>query len=70
MIFKLGRGLYLYKMNIKHGHVLTLTYFTTKSNLVAYVFEWGQLLQNHLMRNMAANDLTDRRFVKQKDPSF
>ena len=70
MIFKLGRGLHLYKMYIKDGHVLTLTYFTTRSNLIAYVFKWGQLLQNHLMRNITANDLTDRRFVKQKDPSF
>ena len=28
---------------------LTLTYFTARSNLVAYTFEWGKLLQSHLM---------------------
>ena len=29
--------------------VLTLTYFTARSHLVACVFEWGKLLHNHLM---------------------
>ena len=28
---------------------LTLTYFTSRSNWVAFTFEWGKLLQSHLM---------------------
>ena len=28
---------------------LTLTYFTARSNLAAYTFEWGKVLQSHLM---------------------
>ena len=42
MIWKLGmlhQGLKLYKANINDDPGLTLTYFTTRSNLVAYMFE-------------------------------
>ena len=42
MIFKLGmqhRGLKLYKVYINDDPVLTLTYFTTWSHLVACAFE-------------------------------
>ena len=51
MIWKLGmldQGLKLYKVIINDDPGLTLTYFTTRSNLVAYMFEWGKLLQSHL----------------------
>ena len=53
MILKLGmkyRGIKLYKVCINDNPWLTLTYFTTRSNLVAYVFEWGQLLSSHLVK--------------------
>ena len=52
MILKLGmlhRGLQLYKVYINDGPGLTLTYFTARSNWVAYTFELGKLLQSHLM---------------------
>ena len=54
MILKLGlqhQGLKLYKVciNVYPGLTLTLTYFTARSNWVAYTFEWGKLLQSHLM---------------------
>ena len=29
-------------------HVMSLTYFTTRSKLAAYAFEWGKLLKGHL----------------------
>ena len=29
-------------------HVMSLTYFTTRSKLAAYAFEWGKLLKCHL----------------------
>ena len=29
--------------------MLTLTYFTARSNLVSYAFIWGNLLESHLM---------------------
>ena len=53
MIWKLAigmlhQGLKLYKVNINDDPWLTLTYFTTRSNLVAYMFEWGKLLRSHL----------------------
>ena len=36
---------------------LTLTYFTVRSNLVDYKFEWGELLQSHSMgEKLAAKD--------------
>ena len=43
MILKLGmqhRGLKLYKIYINSDPRLTLTYFTARSNLVPYAFEW------------------------------
>ena len=52
MILKLGMyhwGLKLYKVYINDDPVLTVTYFTARSNWVAYTFEWGKLLQSHLM---------------------
>ena len=45
MILKLGMshmGLKLYKVDINEYPGLTLTYFTARSNLVAYTFEWGK----------------------------
>ena len=52
MILKLGmyyRGVKFYKVNINGDLGLTLTYLTARSNLVTYTFEWGKLLQSHLM---------------------
>ena len=52
MIFNRGMyhwGLKLYKVFINDDPGLTLTYFTTMSNWVAYTFEWDKLLQSHLM---------------------
>ena len=38
------------------------TYFTARFNLVPYVFEWGKLVQSHLMgKKLAENDQIDRR---------
>ena len=39
----------LYKPYINDDPGLTLTYFMARSNWVAYTFEWGKLLQSHLM---------------------
>ena len=49
MILKLGnamqyRGLKLYKVYINDEPMLTLTYFTARSNLVAFMFEWGKIV--------------------------
>ena len=47
MIWKLGmlhQGLKLYNVNINDDPGLTSTYFTTRSNLVASMFEWGKVL--------------------------
>ena len=52
MILKLGmkhRGFKLYKVYINDDPGLTLTYFTARSNWVTCTFEWGKLLQSHLM---------------------
>ena len=52
MILKLGMyhlGLKLYKVYISDDLGLTLTYFVAKSNWVTCTFEWGKLLQSHLM---------------------
>ena len=52
MILKLGMqhlGLKLCKDNINDDPGLTLTYFTARSNWVTCMFEWGKLLQSHLM---------------------
>ena len=54
----------------KDGPVLTLTYFTARSNLPAYAFKWVNLLQSPLKRKLAAKDQIDRRFMflKKKIP--
>ena len=52
MTLKLGmyhKGLKLYKVCINDDPGLTLTYFTARSNWVDYTFEWGKLIQNHLI---------------------
>ena len=52
MILKLGmqhQKLKLYKVYINDDPGLTLTYFMARSNWVAYIFEWGKLLQSYLM---------------------
>ena len=52
MILKLGMqhwGIMFYKFYISDDPGLTLTYFMAKQNLVAYAFEWGNLLQSNLM---------------------
>ena len=36
---------------------LTFTYFTAMSNLVAYTFEWGKVLQSHLMGKTCSKGL-------------
>ena len=51
MILNLGmqhQGLKLYKVYINDDPGLTLTYSTTRSNWVAYAFEWRKLLQSNL----------------------
>ena len=52
MILKLGRqhqGLKIYKVHINDDPVLTLTYFTARSNWVNYTFDWVKLLHSSLM---------------------
>ena len=52
MILKLGMyhlGIKLYKVYLNDDPGLTLTYFTARSNWVTCTFEWGKLLQSHLM---------------------
>ena len=52
MSLKLGMfylGIKLYKVYINDDPELTVTYFTARSNLVTCMFEWGKLLQSHLM---------------------
>ena len=54
MIFKLGMYHWefkLYKVYINDDPGLTLNYFTARSNWVACTFEWGKLLQSHLMED-------------------
>ena len=51
MILKLGmqhKGLKLYKVNLNDDRGLT-TYFSARSNWLAYTFEWDKLLQSSLM---------------------
>ena len=51
MILKFGmqhEGLKFYKVCINNDPGLTLTYFTARSNWVAYTFEGGKLFQSHL----------------------
>ena len=52
LILQLGmqhQGFKLYKVYINYDSGLTLTYFTERSNWVAYAFESGKLLQSNLM---------------------
>ena len=52
MILKLGMyhlGLKLYRVYINDDPGFTLTYFTAMSNWVTCTYEWGKLLQSHLM---------------------
>ena len=60
MILKLGmqhQRLKFYKVYINGDPGLTLTYFTARSNLVTYTFEWGKLLQSHLMGKTCSKGL-------------
>ena len=60
MILKLGlqhQGLKLYKVYINDDPGLTLTYFTARSNLVAYTFEWEKVSQSHLMGKTCSKGL-------------
>ena len=41
-------GLEYYNVFINYDLWMTLTYFTARSTLVAYAFEWGKLLKCHL----------------------
>ena len=45
-------GLKLYKVYINDDPGLTLTYLMAMSNWVKYTFEWGKLLQSHLMEEI------------------
>ena len=50
MILKLGmehQREELFKVNINHDLGMTLTYFTARSNIAAYAFEWGKFLKGH-----------------------
>ena len=50
MIMKLDMqhwGLNLYKVCINDDPGVTLTYFTARSNKVAYAFEWEKLVQGN-----------------------
>ena len=52
MILKLGiqhLGMELYKVCINHDPLMTLTYFTSRSTLVAQAFEWEKIGKCHLM---------------------
>ena len=51
MILKLGmkhQEEKFYKVYINHDPGMTMTYFTTRSTLVAHAFEWGKLSKCHL----------------------
>ena len=59
-ILKLGmqhQELKLYEVYINDDTGLSLTYFTARSNLVAYTFEWRKLLQIHLMGETCSTGL-------------
>ena len=50
MILKLGmqhQGLKIYKVYITDDPGLTLTYFTARSNWVAYTFKWGKTVTSY-----------------------
>ena len=57
MILKLGMQHQLYIVYINDDPGLTLTYFMARSNLVAYTFEWGIVLQSHLMGKTCSKGL-------------
>ena len=60
MILKLGmqnQRFKLYKVYINDDPWLTLNYFTARSNWVAYMFEWGNLLQSYLMGKTCSKGL-------------
>ena len=62
MILKLGmqhQEFKLYKAYINDDPGLTMPYFTSRSNWVAYTLEWGKLLQSHLMGKLTAKDSID-----------
>ena len=60
MILKLGWGLKLYIVYINDDPGLTLTYFTARSNWVAYTFEWGKTVTKSFNGgNLAAKDYID-----------
>ena len=55
MILKLDMyhwGVKLYKVYINDDPGLILTYFMARSNWVTCTFEWGKLLQSHLMKEI------------------
>ena len=54
----------------KFVYMLTLTYFMAWSNLVACAFEWGKLLESHLMgKNLQEmTKLTIFMFMKNFEP--
>ena len=52
----------LAKVYINDDPGLTLTYFTARSNRVAFTFKLGKLLQSHL-RRYAANDKIFKLFI-------
>ena len=64
------RGRKLYKVYINYDPVLTLTYFTARTNLVTYTFVWGKLLQNHLMGNHHFQTSSPLKPLDQSKPNF
>ena len=64
MILKLSmlrKGLKLYKVYINDNPGLTLTYFTARSNWVAYTIEWGNTVTKSLNGGkLAAKDYIDQ----------
>ena len=61
MILKLGMQhweIKLHKVYINDDPGLTLTYFTARSNLVAYAFEWEKLLQSHFNNGKNLQQIT------------
>ena len=60
MILKLGmehQGLKFYTAYINDDPGLTLTYCAVRSNWVTYSFEFGKLLQSHLMEKTCSKGL-------------
>ena len=73
MILKLGmqhRELKFYKVYINDDPGLTLTYFMARSNWVVYTFEWGKLLQSHLMGNTCSKGLLLNNCVNENNLSL